>query len=205
MAKWGKCDFDQLKKFQQELEKMSKVNIKKFCEDVSKEIASRLLSIAIKRTPIGKKPEITGARTQKVKGVSGKSKSFLTKEGETLQKYWSGYVGGTLRRGWTAKTEQEAESGNGKGEEVESWVNELLIKHIGNTYQIDVTNVVSYASYVEFGHRQQPGRYVPAIGKKLRRGWVDGKFMLTIAEQQINAMLPKFIETRIMQLLSEVL
>lgn len=205
MAKWGKCDFEQLKKFQEKLEKMSKANIQKFCEDISKEIAIRLLEKAIKRTPVGKKPEITGARTQKVKGASGKSKSFLTKEGEMLQKYWSGYVGGTLIRGWTAKTEQEAESGNGKGKEINSWVNDLPIKHKGNTYQIDVTNVVSYASYVEYGHRQQPGRYVPAIGKKLKRGWVEGKFMLTIAEKEINAMLPKFIETKIMQLLSEVL
>ena len=36
------------------------------------------------------------------------------------------------------------------------------------------TNVY-YAPYVELGHRQQPGRYVPAIGKRLVRSWVPGK------------------------------
>ena len=30
-----------------------------------------------------------------------------------------------------------------------------------------------YAPYVELGHHQQPGRYVPAIGKRLVRSWVD--------------------------------
>lgn len=32
-----------------------------------------------------------------------------------------------------------------------------------------------YAPYVEFGHAQQPGRYVPAIGKRLVRDFVPGK------------------------------
>lgn len=32
-----------------------------------------------------------------------------------------------------------------------------------------------YGPYVEFGHAQQPGRYVPAIGKRLVRDFVPGK------------------------------
>ena len=34
---------------------------------------------------------------------------------------------------------------------------------------------VDYAPYVELGHHQQPGRYVPAIKKRLKKSWVDGK------------------------------
>lgn len=34
---------------------------------------------------------------------------------------------------------------------------------------------VDYAPYVELGHHQQPGRYVPAIGKRLVASWVEGK------------------------------
>lgn len=34
---------------------------------------------------------------------------------------------------------------------------------------------VSYAPYVELGHAQQPGRYVPALGKRLKASHVDGK------------------------------
>ena len=29
---------------------------------------------------------------------------------------------------------------------------------------------MEYASYVEYGHRQEPGRYVPALGKRLKNG-----------------------------------
>lgn len=29
-----------------------------------------------------------------------------------------------------------------------------------------------YGKYLEFGHRQTPGRYVPAIGKRLKADWV---------------------------------
>ena len=32
-----------------------------------------------------------------------------------------------------------------------------------------------YAPYVEFGHHQQPGRYVPAIGKRLVASFVSPK------------------------------
>ena len=40
---------------------------------------------------------------------------------------------------------------------------------------------VSYAPYVELGHHQQPGRYVPAIGKRLKRDFVPGKPFLAPA------------------------
>lgn len=147
MAKWGSCDFRELKKFQEKLEKLSKANIQKFCEDVSRELAARLLSKAIRRTPVGDySREIT---------VIAKKDGKKHKKGEkyTRRVNPSGKVGGTLRRGWTAKTMQEAESGSGKTvsqEKITAWVKELPIKHIGSTIQIDVTNVVTYASYVEF-------------------------------------------------------
>ena len=32
-----------------------------------------------------------------------------------------------------------------------------------------------YAPWVELGHHQQPGRFVPAIKKRLVRSWVPGK------------------------------
>ena len=34
---------------------------------------------------------------------------------------------------------------------------------------------VEYAPYVELGHKQQPGRFVPKIKKRLKRSWVPGK------------------------------
>lgn len=43
----------------------------------------------------------------------------------------------------------------------------------GNTVTIGTD--VEYAPYVEFGHIQQPGRYVPAIGKRLKASHVAAK------------------------------
>ena len=44
--------------------------------------------------------------------------------------------------------------------------------------KVTVYNNVEYAAHVEYGHRQQPGRYVPAIGKRLKKDFVPGKKML---------------------------
>lgn len=42
---------------------------------------------------------------------------------------------------------------------------------------VEVVNELGYASWVENGHRQKPGRYVAAIGKRLKAKWVEGAFM----------------------------
>lgn len=34
---------------------------------------------------------------------------------------------------------------------------------------------VEYAAYVEYGHHQTPGRYVPQIGKRLKRSFVPAQ------------------------------
>ncbi len=49
---------------------------------------------------------------------------------------------------------------------------------------VTVYNNVEYAAHVEYGHRQQPGRYVPAIGKQLKKDFVKGKKMLHRSMQQ---------------------
>lgn len=43
---------------------------------------------------------------------------------------------------------------------------------------VTVYNNTKYAAHVEYGHRQTPGRYVPAIGKRLKKSFVPGKKML---------------------------
>lgn len=103
--------------------------------------------------------------------------------------------GGTLRRGWTA----------GETSNVVEYVGAIKVQHYGNVYKIEISNPVEYAPYVEYGHRQEPGRYVPAIGKRLKKGWVPGKFMLTISEKELREMAPALLETRLKQFLEGVL
>lgn len=164
MAKWGKADFGELKALQERLQRLEQIDLDKFCRDVSKELAARLLALVIPRTPVGVYPE-------------GEGKN-----------------GGTLRRGWTG----------GKNAAAKSYAQTLPITKAGSTYTIEVINPVEYASYVEFGHRQTPGRYVPAIGKRLKASWVDGQYFLTLSEEDLQSMAPAVIQRKLDQLLREV-
>ena len=39
----------------------------------------------------------------------------------------------------------------------------------------EVGTPVYYAPYVELGHSQQPGRFVPKLGKRLKASWVEAR------------------------------
>ena len=73
MARSGGCKFDDLKKFQEKLNKLNESEINLFIEACAKELASRLLAKVIKRTPVGEYPKSSGKK------------------------------GGTLKRGWTTQ------------------------------------------------------------------------------------------------------
>ncbi len=59
---------------------------------------------------------------------------------------------------------------------------------------IEIYNPVEYASYVEYGHAQEPGRYVPAIGKRLKAGWVPGVHMCATSIENIAPKMPSHYE-----------
>lgn len=93
-----------------------------------------------------------------------------------------GVKGGTLRRGWTG----------GKSQSGANYADSLKINHYGDVYVIEIKNPVKYASYVEFGHR-----------KRNHSDWVEGKFMLTISEQEIQANSSKILESKLKKKLGE--
>lgn len=161
MARWGNCDYKQLQRLRDNLAKLQSVDLNKFCTEVSKELAARLLALVIPRTPVGQYPKSTGKK------------------------------GGTLRRGWTAKTEAEA-SGGGKSD-AKAYASALPVQKQGNNYVIEVINPVHYASYVEFGHRTRGGQ-----------GWVQGQYFLTLSEQDLERLAPAVIERKLEALLREV-
>lgn len=181
MGSGGKFDFKEIEKLQKQIERLERER-EAFNRECIRELAARLLAKVVKRTPVGKPPKLDGSKTVKVKGADGKSKTFLSKNGSILQKYWSGYTGGELRRGWTV------------GE----------INKAGDKYEIEVINSVMYATYVEYGHRQKPGRYVPALGVRLKRAWVPGQFMLRLSEQEVQKLAPALLEKKLEAKLKEV-
>ena len=58
--------------------------------------------------------------------------------------------------------------------------NSITHKPEGTDTEVIGTNV-EYAPFVEFGHHQEPGRFVPAIGKRLVASYVPGKPFLGLS------------------------
>lgn len=74
-----------------------------------------------------------------------------------------------------------------------SWdVGEVEKKALG--YSQQVFNSASYASYVNDGHRQRPGRYVPLLGKSLVASWVDGLNITEKAQKAVREASQKVIK-----------
>lgn len=159
---FGNCKFNDLKKFQEKLNKLNEKEVNAFIESCAKEIAARLLAKVIKRTPVGEYPKSSGKK------------------------------GGTLRRGWTTQANGSGSEGS-KSRSATQYVETLKVNHFGDTYVIEIVNPVNYASYVEFGHRTRN-----------HKGWVNGRFMLTISEQEIEVAAPKILERKLSKKLGEV-
>ena len=96
----------------------------------------------------------------------------------------SGKTGGTLRRGWTAS----------KGASAKGYADSMTITHSGDVYTIEIVNPVEYASYVEYGHRTANNK-----------GWVKGRFMMTISEQELQGMAPGILEKKIEKYFGDIM
>ena len=66
------------------------------------------------------------------------------------------------------------------------------VQKVDGGYQVEIFNPTEYASYVEFGHRTPGGK-----------GWVKGRFMLTLSEQELEAMAPKILERKLQAFLKQ--
>lgn len=63
---------------------------------------------------------------------------------------------------------------------------------VSEGYRVEINNSVSYAPYVEYGHRTRD-----------HKGWVKGSFMLSKAVLQTNEYLPDLIEERLKEAVKE--
>ncbi len=87
-----------------------------------------------------------------------------------------GKKGGTLRRGWTA----------GQCTGAAAYAAAMEVKYTNGMFSVEIINPVEYASYVEYGHRTRGGK-----------GWVEGRFMMTISEDELSAIAPKVLERKL--------
>lgn len=130
MAKWGKCDFKQLKRLQKKMEKFEQAELDEFCEMCAKHLAARLLSRVIKETPVG---DYSGKPVFYVTGKAGTpidaSRNLVAFDGKNTKQ------GGTLRRSWNEENSN------------------VHVKHKGNEFICEIVNSTEYAYYFEYGHR----------------------------------------------------
>lgn len=167
MSGFGNIDTRGLQQFQEQLQQLQ--NPDKFVESCAKELAARLLSKVVKRTPVG--------------DYSGDSYVCASNKQVHKGQKVKGKVGGTLRRGWTGQQKTKATD----------YINSLTVNHTGDKYVIEIVNPVEYASYVEFGHRTAN-----------HSGWVNGHFMMTISEQELQTIAPKVLEAKIKKYLKGI-
>jgi hypothetical protein len=196
MGRFAKVDFKEFKDFQKKLKQLEKAELEEFARDCSKELAARLLAKVIKRTPVGNPDNwkhtyrvVERVKSGKNKGQERLSKnkfitSFKTSSGKQVSfESTSNYQGGTLRRGWTAGTNQNARS----------YAYNLPVSKSGNNYHIEIINPVEYGIYVEYGHRTRN-----------HKSWVPGQFFLTVSEQELESQAVQILNKKLMKLLGEV-
>lgn len=80
-----------------------------------------------------------------------------------------------------------------------------------------VINNLRYASYVEYGHRQEPGRFIPGYwegerfvydpdaegGMVLKKPWVDGRLMMTFSKNELENEAPPLLKQRLYKFLKK--
>lgn len=71
-----------------------------------------------------------------------------------------------------------------------SWHVTPTVKNPGGAEK-GFVNTADYASFVNDGHRQEVGRFIPAIGKTLVSPWVKGQYMLEKAIHETEKSMAK--------------
>ena len=75
-----------------------------------------------------------------------------------------------------------------------------ITKH-RNYYLTSVLNNMEYASYVENGHRQHIGQYVPVLGKRLKKGFVEGQHMMKLSAELIEKEGAEYLQSQFYEFL----
>ena len=67
----------------------------------------------------------------------------------------------------------------------------------GLKFEMDLANPLEYVAFVEYGHRQEPGRFVPAIGKRLVADYVPGSYMLRDGTRRLEETLKPAVQKEV--------
>lgn len=70
-------------------------------------------------------------------------------------------------------------------------------KKKGNTFTVGVSNNLEYAEDYEYGHRQEAGRFVPALGKRLKKSFVKGQCTFRKAKIKHKKIILERVKARV--------
>lgn len=180
----AKVDVSELVKFQDRLRRAVDGKARDaFYEDCVKELAQRFLRDVTQNTPkseghfeVVQSPDGRVVKYKRGKN-KGKVKLKQTATGGRLQRAWETLLGKPLR----------------------------VKKFRQHDYAILLVNNTEYASYVEYGHVQTPGRFIPVLGKRTKKRWVKGKFFMTNAARRVGEQSSAILKLRIQEYLEGVL
>lgn len=75
------------------------------------------------------------------------------------------------------------------------------VEKVDNGYSVKIGSALEYAQAVEEGHRQEVGKYIPALGKRLKKPFVEGHHMIrdsmTIYQDKLEKSISKRIESEV--------
>ena len=81
-----------------------------------------------------------------------------------------------------------------------AWDIKKAIKH-RDYYIASIFNPMEYAAYVENGHRQKVGRYVPVLGKRLKTNFVEGHHMMKLSAELVEQEGYAYVQQRFYEFL----
>lgn len=103
-------------------------------------------------------------------------------------------VTGKLQLGWTG----------GRARPAIDYARSVPINRSGHNLSITFTNKTQYASWVEYGHAQEVGRYVYQIDARLVREWVPGFYYATNGLEDANETMGKWLEITVQRDLNKL-
>lgn len=180
MAKWGKMDYKAFEKMANNFEEAVKKDIgEQLVTDILLEVGNKVLAKTKKRTPVGQ----YSGQVSFMANIPEKQVNFTTKAGKKV----SFKAKARTRQVRFSNSKTQVGGTLRKGWYITG------VKKNGNKLFILIYNNVEYASFVEYGHR-----------KRNNKGWVEGRFMLTISMKEVEHSLQQIADKHCKKVLEQL-
>lgn len=190
-------DIRGLKRFKEDIDRFNRTTKNAMFEEATEQLAAVYLSSAIRNTPVG------GTKVREVQEKEYKATTATELRNNRLFNKVKKTAKGPLKVTYKSKGKQKYKIFYASEHMRRNW-HVSRVKRMPRKYQVMVYNSASYASYVNDGHRQKPGRYVPILGKRLVKSWVEGLHITDKAEKATKKAQGRVLNVVVMKYLKEL-